>query len=69
MLNSENFIARSNFFSGDWSSFVDLAEKKYSNFKFDYIITSETIYNTNYYTKLHLVFEKLLKSDGAVYPL
>ncbi|CAH1099324.1 unnamed protein product [Psylliodes chrysocephalus] len=66
MLNSENFIARSNFFSGDWSSFVDLAEKKYSNFKFDYIITSETIYNTNYYTKLHLVFEKLLKSDGAV---
>ncbi|CAG9865312.1 unnamed protein product [Phyllotreta striolata] len=66
-LNSEDLMDRSKFFSGDWKYFVDLMKEKYSDRKFDCIITSETIYNTNYYTKLHRVFENLLKKDGVIY--
>ncbi|XP_056640563.1 histidine protein methyltransferase 1 homolog [Diorhabda sublineata] len=66
LLNCEE-TEDSKFFSGDWDSFVTLVEERYPNEKFDYILTSETIYNKNYYAKLHLVFEKLLKKDGVVF--
>ncbi|XP_050505962.1 histidine protein methyltransferase 1 homolog isoform X1 [Diabrotica virgifera virgifera] len=65
-LNCKESLDRCRFFSGDWHSFVDLSEKNYPDKKFDYILTSETIYNTGYYKKLHLVFEKLLAKNGVV---
>ena len=40
--------------SGDWSKFD-------SDRKFDLILTSETIYNTDYYEALHGAFERRKK--------
>ncbi|KAE8750664.1 hypothetical protein FOCC_FOCC002644 [Frankliniella occidentalis] len=58
------------FYSGDWSSFSDkLQEQRNSEIKFDYILTSETIYNPQNYNKLIDVFKKFLKTSGSVYPL
>lgn len=57
------------FYSGDWQSFSNfLAGITNEDNKFDFIFTSETIYNTENYRKLHNVFEKLLKKNGAMYP-
>lgn len=56
------------FYSGDWSSFSDkLQEQRNSEIKFDYILTSETIYNPQNYNKLIDVFKKCLKTSGSVY--
>ncbi|XP_034242663.1 histidine protein methyltransferase 1 homolog [Thrips palmi] len=56
------------FYSGDWSSFVDkLQEGRTEMLKFDYILTSETIYNSENYSKLINVFKKCLKNSGTVY--
>ncbi|XP_018336432.1 histidine protein methyltransferase 1 homolog isoform X2 [Agrilus planipennis] len=56
---------KAKFISGDWTSFVDHFAKE--NEKFDYILTSETIYNRDNYEKLHKVFKDTLKGDGYVY--
>lgn len=53
------------FFCGDWESFSDLVASK--KIKFDYIFTSETIYNTTNYEKLHGVFKNCLNENGMVY--
>ncbi|XP_067276938.1 histidine protein methyltransferase 1 homolog [Pseudorasbora parva] len=55
------------FFSGDWNSFLTLMRNKTSLPKYDIIFTSETIYNTDYYSSLHSVFSDLLAEDGIVY--
>jgi len=52
------------YFSGDWSSFTDLACKE--NLKYEVILTAETIYNEENYGKLHTLFEKLLSKNGFV---
>lgn len=52
------------FFSGDWSYFLDVCERE----QFDYILSSETIYNTNNYKKLIEIFRKCLKKSGIMYP-
>lgn len=39
------------------------------NFRYDIILTSETIYNTASYPKLHKVFTSVLKKTGIMYPL
>lgn len=62
-LNDETYLDKSRFYSGDWDSFVDLM-----NTEFDYIFTSETIYNADNYGKLHNVFQRLLKKQGKMYP-
>lgn len=67
MLNDENYLNSSSFYSGDWNSFVDTINLK-GNQQFDYILTSETIYNRNSYEKLHNTFQHLLKKDGVMYP-
>lgn len=54
---------RCKFYSGDWKSFLEICEAN----KFDYIFTSETIYNPSNYKKLHDVFKTCLKATGAVY--
>ncbi|CAH1119175.1 unnamed protein product [Phaedon cochleariae] len=69
LLNSVSGMEKCKFYSGDWRSFSDLVEKALTTpeDKFDYIFTSETIYNTECYPKLHRVFEKLLKKSGYMY--
>ncbi|XP_062549303.1 histidine protein methyltransferase 1 homolog [Armigeres subalbatus] len=49
------------FFSGDWSSFVDHVEHQY-----DVIVTSETIYSSDNYAKLINLFKKKLKPTGVI---
>lgn len=63
---SQNYLKSSSFYSGDWNYFVDTINLK-RNQKFDYILTSETIYNRNSYEKLHSTFQNLLKKDGVIY--
>lgn len=60
-------LARCRFFSGDWTTFLDLLIKEDATPKFDIILTSETIYNTSYYPVFHETLEKLLAPDGLVY--
>ena len=57
------------FFSGDWTSLGQeflsreiISEEQ----KFDLILTSETIYNTENQSKLVSIFKKFLKKDGEV---
>ncbi|KXJ79129.1 hypothetical protein RP20_CCG002337 [Aedes albopictus] len=49
------------FFSGDWSSFVDKVEDQYN-----VILTSETIYSPDNYAKLINLFRKKLKPSGVI---
>lgn len=60
-------LTKCRFFSGDWSTFLDLLIKEDPLPKFDIILTSETIYNTDYYPVLHETLEKLLAPSGLVY--
>lgn len=39
----------------------------YFCFRFDYILTAETIYSSENYPKLHSLLETLLKVDGQMY--
>ncbi|XP_035908733.1 histidine protein methyltransferase 1 homolog isoform X2 [Anopheles stephensi] len=54
--------AQVKFFSGDWGSFTDQYQHKY-----DLILTSETIYSTDNYTKLLELFDRKLEPEGVVY--
>lgn len=56
-------LGRVSFYSGDWSKYAELTK---GDEKFDIILTSETIYNPNNYTKLVDVFKRKLKKDGQV---
>ncbi|MBN3295828.1 MET18 methyltransferase, partial [Amia calva] len=60
-------LARCRFFSGDWESFLPLVLSSDPPPQYDFILTSETIYNTAYYPALHNVFHKLLSPEGLVY--
>uniref|UniRef100_A0A8C2FFF6 protein-histidine N-methyltransferase n=1 Tax=Cyprinus carpio TaxID=7962 RepID=A0A8C2FFF6_CYPCA len=64
---SEKLLDRCGFFSGDWNSFLILMQNKTPSPKYDIICTSETIYNTDYYSSLHNVFCDLLDENGIVY--
>uniref|UniRef100_A0A9J8D2Q2 protein-histidine N-methyltransferase n=2 Tax=Cyprinus carpio TaxID=7962 RepID=A0A9J8D2Q2_CYPCA len=64
---TEKLLDRCGFFSGDWNSFLTLLQNKTPSPKFDIIFTSETIYNTDYYSSLHNVFCDLLDENGIVY--
>lgn len=55
------------FFSGEWSEFCKLvlgSEKLFE--KYDLILTSETIYNPDYYDSLHQTLFRLLDKHGQV---
>ncbi|XP_048125082.1 histidine protein methyltransferase 1 homolog isoform X2 [Alosa alosa] len=54
------------FFSGDWTSFLSLIQQRSPAHKYDIILTSETIYNTDYYAALHALLHRLLADDGQV---
>ncbi|XP_029553799.1 histidine protein methyltransferase 1 homolog [Salmo trutta] len=55
------------FFSGDWITFLALVLKEDLFPKYDIIFTSETIYNTAYYSALHDTLHRLLAPRGVVY--
>ncbi|XP_060943507.1 histidine protein methyltransferase 1 homolog [Limanda limanda] len=66
-LSQHPLLSKCRFFSGDWSTFLDLVLKASSQPKYDIIFTSETIYNAAYYPTLHETLHKLLAPDGLVY--
>ncbi|XP_043269831.1 histidine protein methyltransferase 1 homolog [Venturia canescens] len=57
------------FYCGDWESFADLSSNRNSKEedKYDFIITSETIYNPANQGKLYKVLKKTLKQNGIGY--
>ncbi|XP_011300889.1 histidine protein methyltransferase 1 homolog [Fopius arisanus] len=57
------------FYSGDWAAFSELFSNKYllEEQKYDFILSSETIYNAENHEKLYQVFKKCLKKDGIGY--
>ncbi|KAM5194706.1 histidine protein methyltransferase 1 homolog isoform 1-T3 [Mantella aurantiaca] len=60
-------LSKCRFFSGDWSDFTLLMQNQTPSMKYDIILTSETIYNPNYYSALHHLFQHLLADNGTVY--
>lgn len=65
---SPDALSRCRFFSGDWSQVSQLllsSNKPCS--KYDLILTSETIYNPDYYSALHDALAQLLDRNGRVY--
>ncbi|NXT94632.1 MET18 methyltransferase, partial [Anhinga rufa] len=61
-------LAKCRFFSGEWSEVSRLllnSNKPFS--KYDVILTSETIYNPDYYGALHDTLAQLLDKNGRVY--
>lgn len=60
-------IYKCRFFSGEWSEFCKVMLSNGKPFeKYDLILTSETIYNPDYYDTLHQTFLRLLDKDGRV---
>lgn len=60
-------LSQCRFFSGEWTEFCKLvltSEKLFE--KYDLILTSETIYNPDYYGTLHQTFLQLLGKNGRV---
>ncbi|NWW62402.1 MET18 methyltransferase, partial [Ifrita kowaldi] len=65
---SPYMLNRCRFFSGEWSQVSQLllsSNKPFS--KYDIILTSETIYNPDYYSALHDTLAELLDKNGCVY--
>ncbi|XP_074733006.1 histidine protein methyltransferase 1 homolog [Strix uralensis] len=61
-------LTKCRFFSGEWSEVSQLllsSNKAFS--KYDIILTSETIYNPDYYSALHDTLAQLLDRNGHVY--
>lgn len=61
------WLPRCRFFSGEWSQFTQLLQSENPPIKYDFILTSETIYNPDYYSALHDTLSKLLNENGLVY--
>lgn len=60
-------LCKCRFFSGEWSEFCKLVLSREELFeKYDLILTSETIYNPDYYGPLHQTFVRLLGKNGRV---
>lgn len=68
-LNGDFNSVEFKFYSGAWGSLGDELSCLFgSTDKFDYILTSETIYHSPSYADLHGVFTRLLKPSGVMYP-
>ncbi|XP_012228662.1 histidine protein methyltransferase 1 homolog isoform X1 [Linepithema humile] len=61
-----SILTRCEFYAGDWASFVTLFDDDESK-KYDYIFTSETIYNSDNHKKLYEIFKRRLKINGIVF--
>ncbi|XP_006115945.1 histidine protein methyltransferase 1 homolog [Pelodiscus sinensis] len=61
-------MSKCRFFSGEWTEFSQLMLSDSNSLsKYDLILTSETIYNPEYYSALHDTLSKLLHKNGCVY--
>lgn len=60
-----NLDDKVHFLSGDWGNVCSALKGETS---FDFIVTSETIYNPENYAKLIQLFEECLSPRGEVYP-
>lgn len=60
--NLEELKSKTMFLSGDWKA-VDVFLKS-KNIEFDLIVSSETIYNVNYYPALHSLICNCLRKNG-----
>ncbi|NWS18315.1 MET18 methyltransferase, partial [Pachyramphus minor] len=66
--SSPDVLSKCRFFSGEWSEVSQLLLSSNKPFlKYDIILTSETIYNPNYYSALHDTLAQLLHKNGCVY--
>lgn len=59
-------LMKCEFYAGDWESFLTLLDNDSSR-KYDYIFTSETIYNSNSHRKLYEIFKRRLNVNGVVF--
>ncbi|XP_005426747.1 histidine protein methyltransferase 1 homolog [Geospiza fortis] len=64
---SPDVLSRCRFFSGEWSQVSQLLSNSKPCLKYDIILTSETIYNPDYYSALHDTLAQLLDGNGRVY--
>ncbi|XP_070577866.1 histidine protein methyltransferase 1 homolog [Ptychodera flava] len=66
---SDKVNSKCRFFSGDWTLFEEMMVNRLTqdDDKFDIILTSETIYNTDSNHGLYSVIKSLLKHTGVVY--
>ncbi|NXY57786.1 MET18 methyltransferase, partial [Callaeas wilsoni] len=64
---SPDVLSRCRFFSGEWSQVSQLLLSSKPCSKYDIILTSETIYNPDYYSALHDTLAQLLDKNGRVY--
>lgn len=55
------------YFSGDWDDVTPVMGKALGDRRYDVILTSETVYKTETYDKLHHLLSSLLSTDGAMY--
>ncbi|TNV72927.1 hypothetical protein FGO68_gene11241 [Halteria grandinella] len=60
----EELMGRCLFISGSWESIA--AQPVAEEMKFEFILMSETLYNTSYYDSLVSVIDRTLKFDGQV---
>ncbi|XP_032302310.1 histidine protein methyltransferase 1 homolog [Coturnix japonica] len=61
-------LSKCRFFSGGWAEVSQLLSSSSKPcIKYDLILTSETIYNPDYYGALHDTLAQLLAKDGRVY--
>ncbi|NXX56090.1 MET18 methyltransferase, partial [Scopus umbretta] len=66
--SSPDVLPKCRFFSGEWSEVSQLLLGSSKPFaKYDVILTSETIYNPDYYSALHDTLAQLLDKNGRVY--
>lgn len=66
--NTQALLSKCKFFSGEWSEFSKLLLNSNQPLaKYDLILTSETIYNPDYYEALHETLTQLLEGNGCVY--
>lgn len=63
-LDRASVSTRCEFYSGDWSSLLTLFDDDESG-KYDYIFTSETIYNPDNHQKLYEVLKARVKIKGV----
>ncbi|XP_007901396.2 histidine protein methyltransferase 1 homolog [Callorhinchus milii] len=61
-------LSRCRFFSGEWRQFGrEMLARLGGALRYDLILTSETVYNPQYYGALHAVLSGLLADTGTVY--
>ncbi|XP_063154627.1 histidine protein methyltransferase 1 homolog [Candoia aspera] len=64
---TQDFLSKCKLFSGEWSEFSKLILNNKPFAKYDLILTSETIYNPNYYEAFHDALSSLLAINGTIF--